>query len=67
MAIHARDEGEAAFRWSSEEDYWVPAEGLAATRCYQEACAKHDPDHPGRRTRLDWPASPAWASPAGRK
>ena len=54
-------------RWSFEEDYWVPAEALAATKRYQEASAKHDPDHPGRRTRLNWPASPAWASPAGRK
>jgi hypothetical protein len=54
-------------RWSSEEDYWSPAEAMAATKRYQEACAKHDPDHPQRRSRLNWPSAPSWAAPGPRR
>jgi hypothetical protein len=91
MAIHARDEVEAAFRvyWQTgavgeDRDAWcdlltedaVHHEHVLGRRQGREEIRRWirptmervpDPDHPGRRTRLNWPASPAWASPAGPK
>jgi len=31
-----------------------------------EACERHDAGHPQRRSRRNWPAEPAWASPGHR-
>jgi hypothetical protein len=52
--------------WRAEEDYWSTTEAADATKRYKEACKRHDPDHPAKRSRLHWPASPAWASPGRR-
>jgi hypothetical protein len=46
--------------WKRQEDYWAMPAGRAAFTAYQEACAKFDQAHPGRRTRGDWGAGPAW-------
>src|SRR5207244_3503162 len=32
----------------------------AAMREYEAACQRDDPDHPKKRTRLDWGNGPAW-------
>lgn len=53
--------------WSLEENYWVPNEAAEATKRYQEACRAHDPDHPGKRTRRNWPKDPPWASPLDKR
>jgi hypothetical protein len=50
-------------RWSREEDFWSTRGREVAMRAYAEACAAHDPAHAEKRTRLHWPASPAWARP----
>jgi ketosteroid isomerase-like protein len=50
-------------RWSGERDYWSMEQAVQAGRRYREACARHDPGHPARRSRLHWPAGPAWARP----
>jgi hypothetical protein len=47
-------------RWSKEEDFYSTVERDAAMRAYTEACARHDPDHPRKRTRHDWGRGPAW-------
>ena len=50
-------------RWNYEEDFWAYPLAQRAAATYAEACAAHDPDHPRKRTRDHWPASPAWARP----
>lgn len=52
-----------AGRWSEERDYWSMDEAVTAGRRYQQACARHDPGHPSRRSRLHWPEHPGWARP----
>ena len=48
-------------KWRTEEDFWaLPAARRAQTQ-YEELCAKHDPDHPSRMTRANWPVTPEWA------
>jgi hypothetical protein len=49
--------------WSAERDYWNMAEAVDCLRRYREACQRHDPEHPSRRSRLHWPESPDWAHP----
>jgi hypothetical protein len=51
-----------AGRWSAEEDVWVAWESAQWGRAYLAACAEHDPDHPARRSRLDW-GPVDWARP----
>ena len=47
--------------WSYQEDYYS-WEGMQRVRSdYEQLCARHDPQHPLRRTRLQWPSSPDWA------
>lgn len=50
-------------KWSYEEDLWAFPASIEASKQYAAACAKFDPEHPQKRTRLNWPASPAWARP----
>ena len=50
-------------KWSSEEDWWIAFEMQRFGREYGAACAAHDPDHPGRMTRLDWGPWVDWARP----
>jgi ketosteroid isomerase-like protein len=50
-------------KWKLEEDYWSVPGANTAYRQYTELCAKFDPDHAKKRTRLNWPAQPAWARP----
>ncbi len=47
-------------RWRREEDFWSMNEATVATQAYAEACQQHDPDHPKKRTRLDWGRGPEW-------
>jgi ketosteroid isomerase-like protein len=47
-------------KWKREEDYWAIKEGTASTEAYAKACREHDPDHPRKRTRLDWGTGPEW-------
>ena len=47
-------------RWKREEDYWAVKAREAAMRDYEAACQRHDPDHPKKRTRLDWGNGPGW-------
>ena len=48
-------------KWRLEEDFWaLPAARRAQTR-YEELCAEHDPGHPDKMTRGNWPAAPEWA------
>ena len=47
-------------RWRLEEDFWAVPRAQATMKEYAEACAKFDPDHAKRRTRLDWGRGPAW-------
>jgi hypothetical protein len=47
-------------RWRQEEDYWALPAAQRAMAEYQEARAKHDPEHPRKRTRFDWGNGPAW-------
>ncbi len=46
--------------WRSEEDYWAVPRAQAATTEYAEACARIDPGHPAKQTRLDWGNGPEW-------
>jgi SnoaL-like domain len=50
-------------KWSSEEDWWVAHEMKRFGRKYAEACARCDPDHPQKMTRLDWGPWVDWARP----
>ena len=47
-----------------EEDYWAVRTAEAAAKEYAEACAKHDPKHSEKRTRLDWGRGPSWTQGA---
>jgi hypothetical protein len=47
-----------------EEDYWSLPEAEAASKAYAEACARFDPEHASRRTRLHWGSGPAWTQGA---
>lgn len=47
-------------KWRQEEDYWALPAARRAMAEYQEACAKHDPEHPRKRTRFAWGNGPAW-------
>ena len=48
--------------WSIfEEDYWAVPGSRKAMAAYHEAREAADPDHPQKRTRLDWGSGPAWA------
>jgi hypothetical protein len=47
-------------RWSHEEDFWSLRAAQAALREYRDACARFDPEHPTKRTRLHWGAGPDW-------
>jgi hypothetical protein len=51
-------------RWRAETDYWSLRQAVAAQKRYEAAAARFDPDHGLRRSRLHWPASPAWAHPS---
>jgi ketosteroid isomerase-like protein len=51
-------------KWSAERDFWDMGQAVAIGRRYRELCERHDPEHPSRRSRLHWPASPDWARPA---
>ena len=51
-------------KWSKEEDFWaLPAARRAQTQ-YEQLCAAHDPEHPSKMTRANWPAAPEWAQGA---
>ena len=43
-----------------EEDYWALPASRKAFQDYAEACAKHDPEHAAKGTRLDWGRGPDW-------
>lgn len=47
-------------RFDFEEDFWAVPSAQRAYREYAAACAKHDPEHKRKRTRLDWGNGPAW-------
>jgi hypothetical protein len=47
-------------KWRQEEDYWALPAAQRALKEYQEACAKHDPDHAAKRTRHHWGNGPDW-------
>ncbi|MFQ5513917.1 MAG: nuclear transport factor 2 family protein [Myxococcota bacterium] len=46
--------------FDAEEDFWSVPGARAAAQAYAEACERHDPDHPHRRTRLNWGEGPDW-------
>jgi hypothetical protein len=50
-------------QFASERDYWDMGQAVAVGRAYRDACRRHDPEHPARRSRLHWPEGPAWARP----
>lgn len=50
-------------QWDLEEDYWAFSLATKASKEYAAACAEFDPGHAHKRTRQNWPASPAWAHP----
>lgn len=43
-----------------EEDFWSVPGARRAMKEYAEACQEHDPEHAGKRTRLDWGNGPDW-------
>jgi hypothetical protein len=47
-------------RWAREEDYWAVKARETAMRAYEEACRRHDPDHPAKGTRHHWGNGPEW-------
>ncbi len=47
-------------RFSLEEDFWSLPEGTRTMRQYADACKQFDPDHPKKRTRLNWGNGPDW-------
>jgi hypothetical protein len=51
-------------RFASERDYWDIGQAVEVGRKYRDACARCDPAHPSRRSRLHWPEHPAWARPS---
>jgi hypothetical protein len=51
-------------RFSAERDYWDMGQAVEIGKRYRDACERHDPEHPSRRSRLHWPEYPDWAHPA---
>jgi hypothetical protein len=51
-------------KFSLEEDFWSLVEGQRTMKEYEEACAKHDPDAPKKRTRRHWGNGPDWTKGA---
>jgi hypothetical protein len=51
-------------KFSLEEDFWSLTEGTRTMKQYEQACRDFDPDHPNKRTRLDWNKGPAWTQGA---
>lgn len=51
-------------KWSYEEDYWAIGLSRSAIKAYQEACARFDPEHKEKRTRLHWGNGPDWTQGA---
>lgn len=47
-------------RWSREEDLWAVPKAYATVEEYAAACKQFDPDHPKKKTRLDWGKGPDW-------
>ena len=47
-------------RFRCEEDFWSMTEAQRATVAYVAACQTIDPDHPKKRTRLEWGRGPDW-------
>ena len=50
-------------QFASERDYWDMGQAVEVGRMYRDACARHDPAHPSRRSRMHWPEHPDWARP----
>lgn len=50
-------------KWSSEEDWWLPAEMKAFGKGYWEACQAIDPDFADQLSRAHW-GDIDWARPA---
>lgn len=46
--------------WKREEDYWAVPRAQKSVEEYAEACARFDPDHKAKQTRLHWGSGPAW-------
>jgi hypothetical protein len=46
--------------WKREEDYWAVPRAHATVEEYAAACARFDPAHKEKRTRLDWGSGPSW-------
>jgi hypothetical protein len=51
-------------KWSSEEDWWVPADMAAFFKGYERARVEFDPDHPAKLSRQDFGPWVDWARPA---
>lgn len=51
-------------RFSMEEDFWAVPRATQTAKEYAAACARFDPGHAARRSRLDWGRGPAWTRPA---
>ena len=47
-------------RFSREEDFWAVPQAQKTSEEYKSACGHFDPEHPAKRTRLDWGSGPAW-------
>ena len=47
-------------QWKQEEDYWSVKGREVAMAAYEDACRRHDPEHPRKHTRLDWGHGPDW-------
>jgi hypothetical protein len=46
--------------FSLEEDFWSLPEGIRTMKQYDAACRDFDPEHPKKRTRLNWGNGPDW-------
>jgi len=46
--------------WRREEDYWAVPQAHATVEEYEKARKQFDPEHRGKRTRLDWGNGPDW-------
>jgi ketosteroid isomerase-like protein len=58
-------DGPPYFDFPSISVYRYGGDGrFSSERDYRDACARHDPDHPSRRSRLHWPEGPPWARPS---
>src|ERR1700722_5706630 len=45
-------------QFSGERDYWDMGQAVEMGKRYRDACERHDPEHPSRRSRLHWPEHP---------